>query len=420
MMKKIINSKDKILKIFILIQPFLDVLIAFLIYNNINSSITSVIRILFMLFIILLLFVTNYKGNRRVLTYLIITLITIFIHTILMIFTKDMSVVTYELKNTISTYYFVFLLLGFISLYKSDSVNKKDLMKMWIIYLLLTFIPNILGIGFKSYSHSKTGMTGWFYSANVVGSIIVIILPLIFSELKKIPFIFKVMLSIIFVYTIFSLGTKTPVLALIIILITNILYYLYKLVKRKEKKKILILLTTTLVVFISGLIVIPRTSFYENLKIHYNYLEKNNVKVLSKEFLDHFIFSQRLSMEERTRGNYNKGNLLEKLFGIGYIENYGTDEVNLKTVEMDYFDIFYREGIVGFMLIFIPVVYSIVVFIKNFSFDFNKVNELTSLILILLLALFQGHIFLTPQISVYISLIFNIINKGNYGKLVSN
>lgn len=420
MMKRIINNKEKILKVFILMQPLLDVLVAFLIYNNINSSITSVIRIMFMFLMILLLFVTNYKDKKGILPYLSITLLTIFIHTILMIFTKDISVITYEIKNTISTYYFIFLLLSFTSLYKSDEINKKDLMKMWIVYLLLTFIPNILGIGFKSYSHSKTGMTGWFYSANVVGSIIVIILPLIFSELKKLSLIFKVILSIVFVYTIFSLGTKTPVLALIVILFINILYYLYKLFKRKDKKKTLILLTTILVVFISGLIIIPKTSFYENLKIHYNYLEKNNVKVLSKEFLDHFIFSQRLSMEERTRKNYNKGNVLEKLFGIGYIENYGTDEVNLKTVEMDYFDILYREGIVGFILIFIPVVYLIMIFIKNFTFNFNKVNELTSLVLILLLALFQGHIFVTPQISVYISLILNIINKGNYRKVVIN
>ena len=87
---------------------------------------------------------------------------------------------------------------------------------------------------------------------------------------------------------------------------------------------------------------IPKTSFYENLKIHYNFLKKNDVKVFSKEFLDHFVFSQRLSMEERTRHNYNISPIQEKVFGIGYIENYSTDSVNLKIVEMDYFDIFYR------------------------------------------------------------------------------
>ena len=39
----------------------------------------------------------------------------------------------------------------------------------------------------------------------------------------------------------------------------------------------------------------------------------------------------------------NQLSVLEQLFGIGYIENYGTDDVNLKMVERDYFDIFYRE-----------------------------------------------------------------------------
>ena len=153
---------------------------------------------------------------------------------------------------------------------------------------------------------------------------------------------------------------------------------------------------------------IPKTSFYENLKIHYNFLKKNDVKVFSKEFLDHFVFSQRLSMEERTRHNYNKSPILEKVFGIGYIENYSTDSVNLKIVEMDYFDIFYREGIIGFVLFFIPVIYMIVMFFKNNSINFVSVNTFISILLIMLLALFQGHIFITPAISIFVALILNM------------
>lgn len=407
MMKKIINN-DKFLKIFLFMQPFLDVLAAVLIYNNVDNFITSLIRLVFMGLMILYLYFGEYENKKKTLIYVSTLIITIIIHTLIMVFDKDMSVFMYEFKNTISTYYFVFLLISLGVIYKDNKISKKELMYLWIIYVLLTFIPNVLGIGFKSYSHSKTGMTGWFYSANVVGSILVIILPIILSEIKKLPKLLIVILGAMALYSIFSLGTKTPVLGLGIILFVNLLYYIYKLFKSKKKKSIIIIFSSLILLCGVSVYVIPKTNFYENLKIHYNFLKKNDVKVFSKEFLDHFVFSQRLSMEERTRHNYNISPIQEKVFGIGYIENYSTDSVNLKIVEMDYFDIFYREGIVGFILFFIPVIYMIVMFFKNSSINFVSVNMFISILLIMLLALFQGHIFITPAISIFVALILNM------------
>ena len=407
MMKKIINN-DKFLKIFLFIQPFLDVLAAVLIYNNVDNFVTSLIRLVFMGLMVLYLYFGEYENKKKTLIYVSTLIMTIIIHTLIMVFDKDMSVFMYEFKNTISTYYFVFLLISLGVIYKDNKISKKELMYLWIIYVLLTFIPNVLGIGFKSYSHSKTGMTGWFYSANVVGSILVIILPIILSEIKKLPKLLIVILGALALYSVFSLGTKTPVLGLGIILFFNLLYYVYKLFKSKKKKSIVIIFSSLILLCGVSAYVIPKTSFYENLKIHYNFLKKNDVKIFSKEFLDHFVFSQRLSMEERTRHNYNISPIQEKIFGIGYIENYSTDSVNLKIVEMDYFDIFYREGIIGFILFFIPVIYMIVMFFKNNSINFVSVNMFISILLIMLLALFQGHIFITPAISIFVALILNM------------
>ena len=407
MMKNIINN-NKFLKIFLFMQPFLDVLAAVLIYNNVDNFVTSLIRLVFMGLMVLYLYFGEYENKKKTLIYVSTLIMTIIIHTLIMVFDKDMSVFMYEFKNTISTYYFVFLLISLGVIYKDNKISKKELIYLWIIYVLLTFIPNVLGIGFKSYSHSKTGMTGWFYSANVVGSILVIILPIILSEIKKLPKLLIVILSAMVLYSIFSLGTKTPVLGLGIILFVNLLYYIYKLFKSKKKKSIIIIFSSLILLCGVSAYVIPKTSFYENLKIHYNFLKKNDVKVFSKEFLDHFVFSQRLSMEERTRHNYNISPIQEKIFGIGYIENYSTDSVNLKIVEMDYFDIFYREGIVGFILFFIPVIYMIVMFFKNNSINFVSVNMFISILLIMLLALFQGHIFITPAISIFVALILNM------------
>ena len=123
------------------------------------------------------------------------------------------------------------------------------------------------------------------------------------------------------------------------------------------------------------------------------------------EYIDHFIFSQRLTFLKNTHKNYMNSSISEKLLGIGFIENYSTDYVNTKTIEMDYFEIFYRSGIIGFIvyfMLFIPVI--IKCFKKVFKFNFLNIQYLTILLLILLLAFFQGHILITPSVSIYVSL----------------
>ena len=52
-------------------------------------------------------------------------------------------------------------------------------------------------------------------------------------------------------------------------------------------------------------------------------------------------------MKERQQ-DYMDGNIYQKLFGIGYLNN----QKEAKAVEMDYFDIYYNHGIIGFILFF--------------------------------------------------------------------
>ena len=92
----------------------------------------------------------------------------------------------------------------------------------------------------------------------------------------------------------------------------------------------------------------------------------------------------------------------EKIFGIGYIENYGTDSVSTKTIEIDYFEVFYRNGIVGFIIFW----YMIIRIIKYSILEIKEKNLLNleykiSYLLILLLGLFSGHIFVTPAVSIF-------------------
>ncbi len=413
MMKKIINNFNNIFLIFLYLQPFLDVSSGILLHFGYNVTISSIIRLVFMF--ICVIYLLFYIKNKKINIYLLIIGIYFILFSLVVLISKGTPALSYEIKNLLTTYYFVFLLLTLITVYKKEKFKVKNIFFLYIIYLLLVFIPNILNIGFNSYWHSKEGFVGWFVSANVVGSILSILLPLLLTSIKKIN-IGLIILTLINLYVIFGIGTKVPVLSFILIITINLSYYIIALIKKRNHKQLVIIILPIIMVIIAGALLFPKTSFYKNLVIHINYLEeKDNGNISTKHIIDHFIFSQRLTFEEKTRKNYLKSSVLEKIFGIGYIENYATDKLSLKTVEIDYFDVFYRHGIIGFILFFTPIVYVIKEILKRIKkIDYKTLNYIISISLCIILALFQGHIFVTPANSLYVALVFSLVYNNSF------
>ena len=423
-MKTINKNIEKYIKniilIFIIIQPILD-LTAGLTQNilKINTTISSIIRLIFLLFCIYYILVldkTKEKKTSIIYTILITVYTTIF--SLLTIIYKDTNALTYELKNTINAFYLPIILLSLTNMFKQYDIkiNIKTIVYTYMTYIILILIPNITNTGFQSYAIAKDGSSGWFTSANGVGNILSILLPIIILYLIKSKNIIKALLIITTTLYVFSsMGTKVPILSLVICVITTLLFYIIKWIKEKEKTKILITLFTTIIITITSILIIPKTTFYKNIQIHKEYLGfKNYTEILTNyELLDHFVFSQRLTFLKNTNKNYLKANVLEKTFGIGYIENYGTESVSTKTIEIDYAEIFYRNGIIGFVIFFSILLPNIIKKLKTKEKTLENTELKTSIILILLLALFSGHILITPAVSIFVALIIG----GKYEKI---
>lgn len=157
-------------------------------------------------------------------------------------------------------------------------------------------------------------------------------------------------------------------------------------------------------------ILIPQTNFYKNIKTHLNFLKVDQIEEVWKDeqLIDHFIFSQRLTFLKNKKQIYQKSSRIEKLIGIGYI-NEGKET---KMIEMDYFDIYYSQGIVGFLLVFIPYLWILLKLVKqkeNKTYQ-NLMLEV-SLILILVLSLFTGHIITAPSVSILVVAIILLLNQ---------
>lgn len=406
----------KILLIFIYIQPILD-LIAGITQNILKTNITasSIIRLIFLFFCIYYLLILNKSKEKKNIIYLILITIYTMIFSLTTIIYKDINALSYELKNTINTFYLPIVLLALIDMFKQYNIKikLKNIIYIYMTYIVLILIPNLTHTGFQSYAIAKKGSSGWFTSANSIGNILSILLPFIILFIIKNKKAIILLLPIIYVFL--SMGTKVPILSLIVCMITTLLFYVIKWIKEKQNKKILITSLAAIIMTITSIIILPKTTFYKNIQIHKDYLGfKNYTEILTNyELLDHFVFSQRLTFLKNTHTNYMKSNILQKTFGIGYIENYGTDKISTKTIEIDYAEVFYRNGIIGFIIFFSILIPNIIKLLKQKEKNIQNIELKTSILLILLLSLFSGHILVTPSVSIFVALIIG----GIYEKI---
>ena len=414
-MKKFIEKNiSKIIIVFLILGPLFDLGTSLLInLASIDFNFIIIIKILFIAILLYyLVFISKSKYKKKSIIYLSIMFIYIITFLTVTILKKDISGFIYELQYVIRGFYFPICLVTIFNIYEERKlkIDYKILSEILIYYLALIFIPLITNTGFDSYAYSKVGSIGWFNSTNEIGGILSILLPFLILFISKFQKnIFKIISFLIIVYIYLSIGSKVPVLALFIVMMCYVIKYLINIIKNKNYIKIVIITIILICSLIGSFILVPKTSFYKNIVIHLEFLEIDEISdLMTIENIDHFVFSSRIKFMENTKDNYDKSGLLEKVVGIGYIENYGTDDLNTKTIEMDYYDIYYRYGILGFIIYFIPLIYVIINILKRCRK--RKSNNIIfslviSLCLILLLALFSGHIFVAPSVSIYVVII---------------
>ncbi|HIT37792.1 MAG TPA: O-antigen ligase family protein [Candidatus Onthousia faecipullorum] len=405
----------KLIELFLILSPLFDMLTACMLQLlNINFTIGMIVRfIIILICVFYLVFIYKGKDKKYLLLILGSIFIYLFIFLILIIVNKDVSVLLYEGQNALKAFYLPILLLSFYAIIKENKtfISNKTIVVVYIIYLLGIFIPDILGIGFDSYAVSKEGSIGFFNTANEISAIISILMPFFLLYLyNKKNFFLTIILVGVLVFDILSIGTKGPLLSFVLILGVILLIYIIYLAKERLYKVLSILVATLFLFILFISFYLPRTAFYKNIEIHLDFLGVDNVMEVftDYELFDHFIFSSRLEFLGNTFNSYKDSSTLEKIFGIGYIENYGTDDVSTKMIEMDYFDILFRHGVVGFIIymgVFIYFLYKAFKHTYRLKDNSYKICNYLSLSLIILLSLITGHVLLAPSVSIFVALI---------------
>lgn len=393
MSKEYIN---KFIWIFLFLGPFFDVITSFsLHFFESSMPIILIIKVLFLFFLFIIICKQKNKTTLLYCSSLALYFILFFVITYQ---TKGINAFFPELQNAFRTFYLPIALILIIPLFKNGffKIKIKYLSYILIEYLILILIPLLTHTGFASYAYSKTGSIGWFYSTNEIGGIFALLCPFFILFLLKKSWWIKLLGIITYSYVLFSMGTKVPILAFLFTTTIILGHYFIEWIKLRKFKKIALSVIIVIVGISSTILIIPKTSFYKNIQIHLDFLEVKNINdLLTFKHIDHFIFSERLSFLLETKENYDNSDLVSHTLGIGITENYGKENVNTKMIEMDYYDIFYRYGIVGTILFFFP--FLTIIWKRKYLLE-----ELISISLIFALSFFSGHIIVAPSVSILV------------------
>lgn len=445
------------LKYFIIFQPILDILTYFsIIYLEQSITIGIIIRVLFMGLCTLYIFFggNQYSLKKYIITYLLLLFIVLGIGLIINFMNKPVFDVFSELQFYLKTVYYPILFCTILLLFSDDrnqNQTQQTLLSSITIAMLITaismFVAILTGTASTTYKSVKAGYTGWYFAGNEIGAIVAICFPLLLIySIKKteqlrdfIYWIPTILLSICALW----IGTKVSYLGILITIIVtvvvNIIVFLYSKWKNTNWKKTInkiLLFNIVTAVFYFG--VFPFSPAYKNITGEYaniNEVVKENShdsaakakkeaekkrarekqKYNAENENDFIINSQVLNILLSSRDNffypiyndYRDASLAHKLFGLGYAGFY---EGEPKLIEMDFFDIFFSYGILGFILIFMPLFIVFWKVIKTLFTHFSSFFRIENILLLFSLGLglgvafLAGHVLFAPAVSIYLTI----------------
>ncbi|KIL76423.1 O-antigen ligase family protein [Bacillus badius] len=443
-----------LLLIFLVLQPVIDVMTtASLMIFNLNLTVGVIVRVLYMAIILLLMLKLAFSSRlaKKYIFYLVGLAVVIGINIAVNMNLKDPYFLFKELKFYNKVIYFPILFLGFNLLYLQLKKNRVPFMEKTTTYFLYSsliisavFIVSFLtGTSLSNYSHTKIGFTGWFFAGNEIGAIMAIILPITAvyaiektESLKTshywIPFI---LLSISMLF----LGTKVGYGGIVIVLaaacISLLIIYLTKERTKKTRANMLIALLLLAALAVST----PFTPVFNNMYAHLGLLnidlskEKPSKEVpedseeepeevkeepkITEEQFQNLVFSSREKYLADFKQDFADAPVLQKMFGMGFAGNYDMPEPGKepKMIEMDFYDLFFSLGIIGFLYLIAPMLYYAVRFIIYFvtqikeTFNIPYIMYGVGFILAAGIGATAGHVFTAPAVSIYVAAIMSVL-----------
>ena len=393
------KNSSLLISIFLLISPVIDLLTQSNIIKTNYYSIGLILRGLFLISIIFLTIFT-YKKKKLFIPYSIL-LIYFIIYISGSILYKDTFSLIKDVQGLIRVFYFPIIFLSLYSLREEIRISKYTLWTTLCIYTLFLYILFI--------TNNQSLLKDYFELKGIIS----ILVPFIFIMTSNTNNILKkIIIFLIFIGTSFILRSKTILLSFYLTIFLTIIYIIKRQIQERNIKQIILLIFISIITLSSMTITIPKII----LNNHKNLTISKVIK--DEELVNKYIMNQRLTRLKKKALVYKESNIYQKLFGIGYYKD--KEEINI--IKMDYFDIYYSHGLIGFLLFFIIILIILYKVLDKTKYeDYNNYMFHISLLLVIVLSLFNGSIITSPSSSlICIILILFLTNHKKKNLLFSS
>lgn len=420
-------DKVKLMYIFLLLQPIIDLITGITTKFEIGFiSLGIIVRGLFILIMLIYLFFfcnTKYKKGS------IIYIFVLGIYIILYFFTKTelLTNTSFFINDFIYLFKYLYFLILFITVfnfYFQYKLDYKKIIKIFIInlimYVVLILIPYLTKTSFSSYAGNKgKGVVGWFYAANDISNILVLLFPFLIYSLDKKIKVVSIIFLILSVICNSLIGTKVAYFGIILGLVFTIFYYLFYIKKKWKQLLALGCILGFVIVAGSKSYVIANIKnraqkFDEFQETHVNEIDTDSDVYVREDDTKTSIvvFSSRDRLLRNTYDIYKKQSLSEKIFGIGFSNREKINDIRIeKLIEMDFFDILFHGGICLVILYSLPFWIVLIccikyVMIKKFKIELRGWMYGYLIILGFGVSTLSGHVFSSPSVLIYYTIFF--------------
>lgn len=436
------------LNIFILCHPILDVLTS--LATRIELPITPgvVVRTLFMgIGFLYVLFVSKFKHKKFCVAYLIIVTVYCGLFILNMFRMGGLGFAAANLPELIKAFYFPYIAVTFYAAYCHIGYRVSDKVLALVVfqYVFIIFIGFITGTGYAAYSNGR-GAIGWFYAGNEVSGIVSILTPMAMlfalrilsgKSRKKTSVPMKVFSALMILFCCFGacyVGTKVAFITVTVYVVCCIIWGLVAWISNKTQANMVVIIVSviTCVLMIGSYFISPlRANIDTVMKPTLENIQEEEDEISEEDEIEqdglvypefqngkfykilNAVMSNRIYFSLPTIKQFENSGLLVKLLGIGY-QNLPSYEYSVeKAIEIDALAYFYRHGIVGAVIMYVPIISCLVCiiinFFKKFKENFSSLSCCTyfyALLMGIAISTFTGHTLVAPAVSIYVAILF--------------
>ncbi len=425
------KKKENLFYLLLICLPFIDLITA-LQTRFIDFSITLGILvkgILLLIIVYYLFFKCKTKYKKISCIYIILYVLFGIIYLLTKLDGNSLGGLFSECINLFKFGFYPILVIGLLNLVLEKYIDLKKISCIlsfsFAVYAFFILLPYITGTGFKSYEllDITNGTTGWFFAANEIGCILVLLFTFVYRLVDQKKYVLFLIIACVGEYMAFMIGTKVASLGMLIVGFIMLIYYMVYKGEDKLKKVLLVLL-----VFIVGIASFQIGPTENNVGDTYSRYENNKDKDdLSDIDIDYSnrlvnfavsLLSGREVFAIRVSRVYVAAPITDKLFGIGFNYRPSLETKHAaRLVEMDSLDIVFRFGIIGTILLFLPLMYILINILINFikkkyhpSMRFFRYFLIWGMIVSI--GFIAGHVLGAPAVSFYLAIVTVMMCKA--------